>query len=391
MRLPSPRMTDATDLTRQGEAGGVVGGELESRFVAPARAGEFGDDLPFQPAWWLRNPHLATVWGKFFRTLPVVESRTERWDTPDGDHVDLVRTPGEASAPTFLLLHGLEGSARSHYVAGMLHSARAAGWQANLLLFRTCNGALNRARRTYHSGETTDVAYVVERLADERPEAPIVLAGVSLGANVMLKWLGELGRDAPAPSDATAARSDDSAAQAAAIRRRIAAAIAVSTPFDLARSCAHIDQGFSRVYARNFLRTLKRKALEKIAQYPDIADPARVMAADSLWAFDDAFTSVAHGFADAADYYYRSSCIRLLHRIGVPTLLLSARNDPFHPRDLLNDVARIAARNPSLHLEITEHGGHVGFVEGEQPRRARYYAERRVVAFASHQLARFRD
>jgi predicted alpha/beta-fold hydrolase len=115
------------------------------------------------------------------------------------------------------------------------------------------------------------------------------------------------------------------------------------------------------------------------------------MAADSLWAFDDAFTSVAHGFADAADYYYRSSCIRLLHRIGVPTLLLSARNDPFHPRDLLNDVARIAAQNPSLHLEITEHGGHVGFVEGEQPRRARYYAERRVVAFASHQLARFRD
>lgn len=332
---------------------------------------------PFQPAWWLRNPHLATVWGKFFRTLPTVETRTERWDTPDDDHVDVVRTPGSPDAPTFLMLHGLEGSERSHYVAGMLHSARAAGWQANLLLFRTCNGALNRARRTYHSGETTDLAYVVRRLADERPHAPIVLAGVSLGGNVLLKWLGELGNGEPTPT-----------AGDFALRHRIAAAIAVSTPFDLARSCAHIDRGASRLYAWNFLRSLKRKAHAKIAQYPGIADPARVAAARSLWAFDDAFTSVAHGFIDAADYYYRSSSIRVLHRIGVPTLLLSARDDPFHPRELLDDVARIAARNPFLHLEVTEHGGHVGFVEGSRPGRSRYYVERRLVAFANQHLPR---
>ncbi len=365
MRLPSPRMTDGTPLTRQGGREAARNGD--ARWTSPPPA------APFRPAWWLPNPHLATVWGKFFRTPPAVESRTERWDTPDGDHLDIVRTPGEADAPTFLMLHGLEGSPRSHYVGGMLQSARAAGWQANLLIFRTCNGALNRARRTYHSGETSDLAFVVARLLEERPGAPVVLAGISLGANVLLKWLGELG--------------EVGGVAGGALRQRIAAAVAISAPYDLARSCAHIDQGFSRVYAKNFLHTLKRKALDKIAQYPGLADPARVVAANSLWTFDDAFTSVAHGFVDAADYYYRSSSIRVLHRIGVPTLLLSARDDPFHPRDLLDDVARIAARNPSLQLEVTERGGHVGFVEGSRPGRARYYVERRVVAFANQHLA----
>lgn len=324
------------------------------------------------------------MWGKFFRTPPAVESRVERWDTPDGDELDIVRTPGAPGAPTFLFLHGLEGTRRSHYVAGMLRAASDAGWQANLLLFRTCNGTLNRARRTYHSGETTDLAFVARRLLEERPDAPLILAGVSLGANVLLKWLGELGK---VDGRGSAGGVDQPDADLRLVRRRIAAAIAVSAPFDLARSCAHIDQGVSRIYAMNFLRSLKRKAVHKIAQYPGLADPDRVMAAKSLWDFDDAFTSVAHGFRDAADYYYRSSCIRVLDRVGIPTLLLSARDDPFNPRDLLGDVERIADRNADLHLEFTRYGGHVGFVEGMHPRNVGYYLERRTVAFASEQLS----
>ena len=267
------------------------------------------------------------MWGKFFRSPPALDARIERWNTPDGDILDVVRTKAPDEAPTFLLLHGLEGTLRSHYAAGTLREAQRRGWQANLLLFRSCGGEPNRAARSYHSGETSDLQHVVERLRSERPHAPLVLAGVSLGANVLLKWLGEQG-DAIAPV--------------------VAAAIAVSTPFDLARSCAHIDSGFSRVYAWNFLTTLKAKALDKIRQHPGLADPARVAAADSLWSFDDAYTSVAHGFIDAADYYYRSSSIRYLHTIRVPTLLLSARDDPFHPPEVLNDVARIASRNPLM-------------------------------------------
>ena len=290
----------------------------------------------------------------------------ERWDTPDGDVLDIVRTRGTPDAPTFLLLHGLEGSLRSHYATGVLRAAQRHGWQANLLVFRTCNGELNRAPRSYHSGETTDLDFVVSRLHDERPQAPIILAGVSLGANVLLKWLGEQGPSAVG---------------------RIAAATAVSTPFDLARSCAHIETGFSRFYAWNFLRSLKRKALEKVRQHPGIADPACILAADSLWAFDDAYTSVAHGFPDAADYYFRSSSIRYLHSVRVPTLLLSARDDPFHPPEVLDDVARIASQNPALQMEFTDHGGHVGFVEGPSPRRVSYYLERRLLEFGTAQLA----
>jgi uncharacterized protein len=377
-------MTRGAPFTRHGEFDDVDSGRPHQGPLEPESA------MPFRPASWLRNPHLATVWGKFFRTPPVVESRTERWDTPDGDMLDIVRTPGDAGSPTFLLLHGLEGGPRSHYVAGMLHRARAAGWQANLLVFRTCNGALNRARRTYHSGETTDLAFVVKRLADERPDAPIVLAGVSLGGNVLLKWLGELGAGEPSVGEHAAPAGIAAVSENDALRQRIAASVAISAPFDLARSCAHIDGAAVPFYSRNFLRSLKRKALGKIAQYPDLADPVRVANADSLWAFDDAFTAVAHGFVDAADYYFHSSSIRLMHRIGVPTLLLNARDDPFHPPDLLEDVARIAAQNPNLHLELTERGGHVGFVEGPHPGRASYYIERRIVAFATNHLTQSR-
>ncbi|MCC6928304.1 MAG: hydrolase [Gemmatimonadaceae bacterium] len=323
----------------------------------------------YQPAWWLSNPHVSTMWGKFFRSPPALDASVERLCTPDGDILDVVRTKAPAQAPeeapTFLLLHGLEGTLRSHYAAGMLREAQRHGWQANLLLFRSCNGEPNRAARSYHSGETTDLQFTVERLLEERPRAPLVLAGVSLGGNVLLKWLGERG-DSLSP--------------------HVAAAVAVSTPFDLARSCAHIDSGFARLYAWNFLRTLKAKALEKIRQHPGIADPARVAAANSLWAFDDAFTSVVHGFVDAADYYYQSSSIRYLHAIRVPTLLLSARDDPFHPPEVLHDVEDIARHNPSLHLEFPARGGHVGFVEGLHPARTTYYMERRITHFANTQL-----
>lgn len=307
------------------------------------------------------------MWGKFFRTPPTVATRVERWETPDADFVDIVRTAGgdDPHQPTFLLLHGLEGSLRSHYTAGLLRAAHDEGWQANLLLFRTCGDLLNRAARSYHSGETSDLHLVVDRLRNERPDAPLILAGVSLGANVLLKWLGEQGHHAVG---------------------RVAAAIAVSTPFDLARSSAHIERGFSRVYAWNFLRSLKAKALAKIAQHPHIADVGRVARATSLWEFDDAFTSVVHGFVDAADYYYRSSSIRFLPSIRIPTLLLSARDDPFHPPQVLDDVARLATANSALHLEVTAHGGHGGFVEGAAPWRAHYYVERRVVDFAKDQL-----
>jgi predicted alpha/beta-fold hydrolase len=321
---------------------------------------------PYQPSPWLTNPHLHTVWGRLFRRPPALPYHRERWETPDDDFVDLLRLPaGGHDSPTFLLLHGLEGSTRSHYIGGTLQRAWQIGWQANLLFFRSCSGEMNRQRRSYHSGETTDLDFVVRTLLAQRPGAPLLLAGVSLGGNVLLKWLGEQGDR---------------------IRGRVAGAAAVSVPFDLARSCRHIDATAGRFYSRRFLKTLRQKALAKISRFPGLADPDRVRGAATLWEFDDAFTSVVHGFADAADYYAQSSSLRYLPSIRVPTLLLSARDDPFHPPEILDEVLDVVRSNSYLFPEFVPRGGHVGFVEGPLPWATSSYCERRVVEFAASHL-----
>jgi predicted alpha/beta-fold hydrolase len=223
---------------------------------------------------------------------------------------------------------------------------------------------MNRARRTYHSGETTDLDLVVRQLIAESPHRPIGLVGVSLGGNVLLKWLGEQGDRTP---------------------EQVRAAVAVSAPFDLARSSRAIGSGFSRIYEWNFLRLLKRKAREKLRQYPDVCSTERLDETSSLWEFDDRFTAPLHGFDDAADYYNKSSSIGFLAGIRRTTLLLSARDDPFHTRDVLDDALRISTANPHLTAEFHSRGGHVGFVGGA-PWRPTYYVESRVEEFLARHL-----
>ena len=313
----------------------------------------------FHPAWWLPGPHLMTMWGKFVRARELTECHLERMPTSDDDEITLASARSPASGPVLLVLHGLEGGIRSHYAGGIWAVARLKGWQPKMLLFRTCDGRMNKARRTYHSGETTDLDFIVRRLIREDPTRQIGLVGISLGGNVMLKWLGEQGDAAP---------------------NQIRAAIAISTPYDLARSSKAIDSGFSRVYQWNFLRSLKRKAREKVAQHAGICDEKALDSLTTMWEFDDRFTAPLHGFCDAADYYARSSSIGFLEQIRRPTLLLSAQDDPFHPREVLRDVEAIAAANPFVTSEFHERGGHVGFVGGA-PWRPTYYVESRVASF----------
>ena len=307
-----------------------------------------------------------TMWPRWFRPRPLLPTVTETWETPDGDDVDVVRLAAPAGAPRIVVVHGLEGSPRSHYAVGLFVLAARRGWGASLLVFRTCNGRVNRVRRSYHSGETSDLDLVVRRILSEDDGAPLGLVGVSLGANVLLKWLGEQGGGADA---------------------RLRGAVAVSTPFDLARSCRRISRGFSRVYQWHFLRSLRAKALTKIDRFPDIAEPGAVAGARTMWEFDDAFTSAAHGFQNAADYYARSSSIGWLEAIRVPTLLLSARDDPFHPPEVLDEVSHIATRNAALTTEFTTRGGHAGFVSGAVPWQARFWADQRIGEYLA---ARFR-
>lgn len=324
----------------------------------------------YTPAWWVPGPHLRTLYGRLTRALarrrtshPPV--RAERWVTPDDDVLELRRIAPPASAPAhaprLVLLHGLEGGMHSHYVGNFFNEAARRGWGADLVLFRGCAGEPNRARRFYHSGETSDLAFALERIIAEDPARPIVLAGVSLGGNVLLKYLGERGEAVP---------------------DQIRAGAAMSVPFDLARGCRHISRGFSRVYERHFLKSLKAKAKAKLSRYPDLVpDPAAIDRVETLWDFDDVVTAPVHGFESAADYYAKSSSLHFLSRIRIPTFLLSAVDDPFLPPEVLDEVRAIAREVPSLHLEFVERGGHVGFVSGRLPWRAIHYGEWRMLEF----------
>ncbi len=298
------------------------------------------------------------MWGKLVRRIAPTHDRIERWPTPVGDFVSVARvdatTPG---APVLAILHGLEGSIRSTYAQGLMHEARRRGWGAAMLIWRTCDGRIPDVPRLYHSGETGDADFFFRRLAAEQAGRPILAVGVSLGANVLLKWLGD---------------------HTASIPAEVRAAAAVSTPFDLAAGSRHLERGFSSRYVRFFVRSLREKALAALVRHPMLPiDRDALHRARTFFEFDDAVTAPVHGFRDAADYYARSSSLPVLANIRVPTLLLSAVDDPFLPMVVLDEVRRIAAANPSLELDFTPQGGHVGWIAGP-PWRPRYHMESRV-------------
>ena len=325
------------------------------------------DDIIYSHAWWIPGGHLQTLWGKLFRRQTPAQTTPERWDTPDGDFLEIHRLPAKNGQPRVLLLHGLEGTVRSHYAQGLLNEAARRGWGADLLIFRSCGSEPNRARRFYHSGETTDAAWALERIVSEFPASPLAIAGVSLGGNVLLKMLGEKGTALPA---------------------QLRAAAAISVPFDLARSSQRINRGFSRFYQKFFLGSLREKAREKATRFPDLAPPEKILALRTLEDFDNLITGPLHGFRDARDYYERSSSLAFLERIRLDTLLLSAVDDPMLPPEVLDEVRQIARRNPALHLEFVAKGGHAGFVAGRWPWRPFYYAEYRVGEFFSESFTR---
>lgn len=311
----------------------------------------------YRPAWWLPGGHAQTLWGRFARPALRLPLRSECLRTPDGDNLELHVLPGNDDQPRVLFLHGLEGSVRSHYVGGIFNEAAHRGWTATLLVFRGCGTAPNLARRFYHSGETSDLEFAFDTLRSRNPDARWFLAGVSLGGNVLLRWLGAHGDT---------------------VDNHILGAAAVSVPFDLHEGASRIATGASRIYDHAFVRSLRRKAVAKLGRYPNLFDAERLARARTIVDFDNVVTAPVHGFRDARAYYDACSSINVLGRIAVPTLLLSARDDPFLPAEVLDRVAGIARENRALTVEFNERGGHVGFVSGATPWRAFYYGEWRI-------------
>jgi uncharacterized protein len=290
------------------------------------------------------------------RRHPGVVTR-ERLDTPDGDFVDVDWIAGRPGAPVLLVLHGLEGSARSHYVGGLFRLAAAHGWRAGVLYFRSCSGELNRLARFYHSGDTVDLDYVLRTLARREPTARVGLVGVSIGGNVLLKWLGEQGEAAPS---------------------LVAGAAAISVPFDLVACARMMDRGLPKIlYTASFMRSFRRKTRAKAEAYPGFVDLAAVLRARTFAAFDRVVTAPLHGFADEVDYWRQASSGPYLKLIRRPTLLLNALDDPFIPAASLPDPRELP---PLVQTAYVRRGGHVGFVEG-RPWRTTSWAERRAVEF----------
>ena len=328
------------------------------------------DGNGYRPAAWLPGPHAQTVWGRLARSRRLVSMRREALTTPDGDELLVDRVDGPPASPVVMVLHGLEGSSHSVYVQGLLLEIRRRGWRGAAMNFRSCardpadlsRMLPNRRPRMYHSGDTGDVDFLARTLLAREPGVPLFAVGVSLGGNVLLKWLGESGPDAP-----------------------IAAAVAVSTPYDLAASARHLDSAIGRLYTRGFLSTLKRKAETAVARFPEAArriDLPRTLASRTFREFDDAANAPLHGFEGADDYYRQSSSLAYLGRIVRPTLCLSSEDDPFLPREALARARAVAPA--SVDFRITPRGGHIGFVSGSAPWRPAYWAE----SFAVDWLAR---
>lgn len=315
----------------------------------------------YRPPWWYRGRHLQTIWGPLLRRPPQPAVRRERWETPDGDFLDLDWLAGGAG-PLVLVLHGLEGSSRSHYAQGLLAEIAARGWRGAVMHFRSCGGELNRRPRLYHSGETSDLEWVVARLAGAEPDLRMGLVGVSLGGNVALKWLGERGPAAPA---------------------QLAGAVAISTPFDLTACAAVLDRGLERVlYTAQFLRTMRAKVAAKAHLYHGLVNLRAALRARTFAEYDRHVTAPLGGFADERDYWARSSSGPYLPRIRRPCLLINAVNDPFIPPSAL-PTAEIAA-SPWLEAALPEEGGHAGFLDGRTGRTS--WAERRALTFLERHL-----
>jgi predicted alpha/beta-fold hydrolase len=295
---------------------------------------------------WLIGGNAQTIWPALFAKRfhgPVPEFRRERWNTPDGDFIDVDWQGEDPRRPLLVLFHGLEGSSASHYAQAFAHWAREHGWRFVVPHFRGCSGEINLAPRAYHSGDFEEIGWVLGRLRATQG-APVVAVGVSLGGNALLRWAEEAGD---------------------AASRVVSAVCAVSSPIDLAAGGHAIGQGFNRqVYTRMFLRTMKPKALRKLAQHPGLFDRAKLLAARDLYDFDNVFTAPLHGFKNTDDYWQRGSAKPHLHRIRVPALVLNARNDPFVPAHCLPQQREVG---DFVTLWQPPHGGHVGFPGGRWP------------------------
>ena len=321
----------------------------------------------FHAPWWLGRggfgAHWQTVYPFVFDRPALPKYSRERWDTTphgklDGDFIDVDRIVGPKSKPLLVVFHGLEGSSQAVYSMNLMNEVVRRGWRGMVPHFRGCSGEINRLPRAYHSGDSTEINWILRRARAEAPDQPLYVAAISLGGNATLKWLGEQGSDAS----------------------QIATAVAgISAPVDLMAAGDKLAQGFCKLYTYRFLRTMKANSLAKLRLHPGIFREEVMQRARTLREFDNEVTAPLHGYRDTDDYWTRGSAKPGLIDVKVPTLVLNAKNDPFLPAWALPKQNEVSAQ---VLLEFPEHGGHVGFLGGPFPGGS--WMTRRVFHFFDH-------
>jgi hypothetical protein len=315
----------------------------------------------FKPAFGLRNRHFQTLYSSLFRKLPTLQIEIEKFELADGDFVDCYwhnKPKPNANTPIVILFHGLAGSFKSPYIQGIMLALANAGYASVLMHFRGCSGEQNRLPRSYHSGDSGDALAWIESLKKEYPHSKLFGVGYSLGGNMLLKLLGEMGN-----------------------KSLLNAAVSVSPPMQLDICADDINRGFSKFYQYILMKDLKASLMQKYEKH-DMQTllnfkKENIPKLKTFRDFDGAYTAPIHGFSSAQDYYTRSSSRQFLKDIQTPTLIIHSSNDPFMSKKIIpskNEYSKMVS------LEISEYGGHVGFISGSFLRPT-YYTQERIVAF----------
>jgi len=308
----------------------------------------------YQPPFWAKNGHVSTIYTGLIRRVAIPQQKRERLLLADGDFLDLDWSYATVKADKLIiLLHGLEGNAQRPYMTGTAKLCNDHGFDILAVNFRGCSGEPNRLFRSYHSGATEDLLAVVEHAVAKRQYQSLFIKGISLGGNMVLKYLGE-GQDLP---------------------NELKGVVAVSVPCDLKGSSAELHKLKNRAYAMRFLEHLKKKLQIKLVQFPERLSQSDLNSIKTLIDFDHIYTSRAHGFKDAYDYYQKSSCRQFLREITVPTLIINSLNDSFLSPTCF--PVKEAKNNGELFLEMPKHGGHVGFISSKRY----FYDELRTLEF----------
>lgn len=312
----------------------------------------------FKPAWWLTNPHGQTMLAKYLQGKSTAVEYNETLELPDGDFIELAWTERPEHSPEksiVVVLHGLEGSQNSHYAKGMLKALKRHGYIGLLMHFRGCGAKPNRQLNSYHSGDIRDITYLSELIQNRYPQTKLSLIGFSLGGNVAVQYL---------------AQHPENPYQSAAI---------ICAPIDLASCSKKVNRGVSKLYQSYLLGMLKSSTLEKhqILPSPEVC-PNRVKKIKTIWQFDDYITSRLNGFDSAQDYYHKVSGIHVLNQIKQPCLVIHAEDDPFLEHSCIIDVPTLPN---NIQFEISKHGGHVGFIAGNNPFKPEFWLESRIPKF----------